>query len=201
MQFFLYGLTLVISHATQVLTPATAVTHVTSFAQVFGGGTYSELLWALGIVAVLQVMLVLTRWGGYTVAVGGNRTAASEAGIKVRHVIVRNFVLAALLAGFTGILEVVRVTSMTPDPAGSGDILFQACAAAIIGGTLMTGGAGTVVGALIGALILGILHDGLIVKGISANYLDLYLGIAIIIAMTANVYVRRVRPYATSTCI
>ena len=57
----------------------------------------------------------------------------------------------------------------------------------------MTGGSGTVIGALIGALFLGILQDGLNIKGVSANYLDLYLGIAILIAMAFNVYVSRVR--------
>ena len=81
-----------------------------------------------------------------------------------------------------------------PGPVGLelGDLLL-AVAAVIIGGTLMTGGAGTVVGALIGALFLGILTDGLVIKGVSANYEDMYLGMAIIIAMTVNVYVQRVR--------
>ena len=69
----------------------------------------------------------------------------------------------------------------TPDPSGSNEILFQAIAAAVIGGTLLRGGSGTVVGALIGALFLGVLHDGLIIKGVSADYLDLYLGLAIIL--------------------
>jgi simple sugar transport system permease protein len=82
---------------------------------------------------------------------------------------------------------------MTPDPSGSNTALLLAVAAVIIGGTLMTGGSGTVVGALIGAIFLGILNDGLTIKGVSANYLDLYLGIAIIIAMTANVFIQRVR--------
>jgi simple sugar transport system permease protein len=57
----------------------------------------------------------------------------------------------------------------------------------------MQGGSGTVVGALIGALFLGVLHDGLIIKGVSADYLDLYLGLAILLVMSINVYVRRVR--------
>ena len=57
----------------------------------------------------------------------------------------------------------------------------------------MTGGDGTIVGALIGALFLGILTEGLTIKGVNANYLNLYLGIAILIAMTLNVVVRRVR--------
>jgi simple sugar transport system permease protein len=193
MLFVLDGVTLVISHAAPVTTPGTAVVGVHTFAQVFGGGTYSELIWALGIVAILQLVLLLTRWGIYTVAVGGNRLGAAEAGINVRLVLIRNFALSALCAGFTGILEAVRVTTATPDPSASNDILFQAISAAVIGGTLLRGGAGTVVGALIGALFLGILHDGLILKGVSANYLDLYLGIAIIIAMAINTYVQRVR--------
>jgi simple sugar transport system permease protein len=193
MLFALDGVTLVISHATPVNTPDTSAVGVHSFAQIFGGGTYSELFWALGIVIILQIALSFTRWGIYTVAVGGNRLGAAEAGIRTRRVMIRNFVLCAGLAGFVGILEAVRVTTATPDPSGSNDILFQAVSAAIIGGTLMTGGAGTIVGALIGALFLGILHDGLIIKGVNANYLDLYLGIAILIAMSINVYVQRVR--------
>ncbi len=55
---------------------------VGTFAQIFGGGTYSELFWAIGIVIVLQLVLSFTRWGIYTVAVGGNRLGASEAGVR-----------------------------------------------------------------------------------------------------------------------
>jgi simple sugar transport system permease protein len=167
MLFVLDGVTLVMSHATPVTTPGTSVVGVNTFSQIFGEGTYSELFWALGIVAVLQVALVLSRWGLYTVAVGGNRLGAAEAGIRVRGVLIRNFMVAALLAGFTGILEAVRVSTATPDPSASNDILFQAIAAAVIGGTLLRGGAGTVVGALLGAVFLGILHDGLILKGVN----------------------------------
>jgi simple sugar transport system permease protein len=173
--------------------PGTSIVGVTPFAQVFGAGTYSELFWAIGIIIVLQALLSLTRWGLYTVATGGNRLGAAEAGVNTRLVLVRNFILCALCAGFVGILEAVRTSSATPDPSGSNAILLEAIAAVIIGGTLMTGGAGTVVGALIGALFLGILTDGLVIKGVSANYEDLYLGIAILIAMAFNIYVQRVR--------
>jgi len=193
MLFTLDGLSLVISHSTPIQVPGTGIGKVTSFGQIFGGGTYSELFWAIGIVIILQLLLTFTRWGLYTVSTGGNRLGAAEAGIRTRMIIVRNFVLAAGLAGFAGILEVVRVTSATPDPSGSNTLLLQVVAAVIIGETLMTGGDGTVVGALIGALFLGILTEGLTIKGVSANYLDLYLGIAIIIAMTLNTLVRRVR--------
>lgn len=193
MLFILYGLTLVISHATAIVPPGTSVTHVGTFAQIFGAGTYSELFWALGVVIVLQLALSFTRWGLYTIAVGGNRHAAAEAGIRVRLVIIRNFALSAGLAGFVGVLEAVRSASANPDPSSAGQILLEVVAAVIIGGTLMTGGEGTIIGALIGALFLGILGDGLNVKGVSDNYLNLYLGIAILIAMVINVFVRRVR--------
>jgi simple sugar transport system permease protein len=193
MLFTLDGLSLVISHATPIQVPGTQIGATTSFAKVFGSGTYSELFWALGIVIILQIVLTFSRWGLYTVSTGGNRLAAAEAGIRTRHIIVRNFVLSALMAGFVGILEVVRVSTATPDPSGSNTLLLQVVAAAIIGGTLMTGGDGTIVGALIGALFLGILTEGLTIKGVSANYLFLYLGLAIIIAMTLNVVVRRIR--------
>ncbi len=193
MLFVLDGVTLVISHSEQVTMPGTTVVGNTSFSEVFGGGTYSELFWAIGIVLVLQVVLSFTRWGIYTVAAGGNRLGAAEAGINTKLVLVRNFMLCAVTAGFVGVLEAVRSSSATPDPSGSNAILFEAVSAVIIGGTLMTGGEGTVIGALIGALFLGVLNDGLVIKGVNANYLDLYLGLAILIAMTVNVYVRRVR--------
>jgi simple sugar transport system permease protein len=187
------GLTLIISHATPVTTPGTSAVSTPAFAQVFGGGTYSELLWAIGIVVILQIVLSFTRWGIYTVAVGGNRLGASEAGVRTRLVLTRNFVLCAGLAGFVGILEAVRSATATPDPSGSNDILLQGISAAVIGGTLLQGGSGTVVGGLIGAIFLGVLRDGLNIKGVSANYFYLYLGLAILIAMAFNKYVSRVR--------
>ena len=194
MLFTLSGFTLIISHAQPVSTPGTSVTGETStFAQIFGAGTYSELLWALGVVIVLQLVLTLTRWGIHTVAVGGNRLGAGEAGIKVKLVIIRNFIQCSTCAGLVGVLEAVRTTSVQPDPAGANDVLFDGISAAVIGGTILAGGSGTVVGALIGALFLGILRDGLIIKGVNADYLNFYLGLAILLAMAANIYVGRVR--------
>jgi simple sugar transport system permease protein len=170
-----------------------SVNHIGTFAKIFGAGTYSELIWALAIVIVLQVALTFSRWGLYTVAIGSNKLGAAEAGVKVKSVMIRNFVLCALTAGLVGILEAVRAGSIQPDPAGANEILFFAIAAGVIGGTLLTGGSGTVVGAMIGALFLGILKDGLVLKGVNANYLLFYTGLAILIAMTVNIYVQRVR--------
>jgi simple sugar transport system permease protein len=215
MLFTLEGLTLIISHGEPVPMPGAevtsttrsvphvingahivlteTVTHVSTFAKILGEGTYSELIWAIVIIVVGQIVLTFTRWGLYTVAVGSNKLGAAEAGVRVRLVMIRNFILCAAAGGFVGILEAVRVSSVEPDVAGANEILFKAISAAVIGGTLLTGGSGTVVGALIGALFLGILNDGLILKGVNADYQLFYLGLAIILAMTVNVYVQRVR--------
>ncbi|HWI73753.1 MAG TPA: ABC transporter permease [Baekduia sp.] len=189
----LEGFTLIISHAQPVDTPGTDVATTTTFAKIFGAGTYSELIWALAIVISLQIVLSFTRWGIYTVAVGGNRHGSGEAGIRVRLVIIRNFVLCSTCAAIVGVLEAVRTSTVQPDPSGANEVLFDGISAAVIGGTLLAGGSGTVVGALIGALFLGILRDGLIIKGVNADYLSFYLGLAIILAMAANTYVGRVR--------
>ncbi|MGO9488471.1 MAG: ABC transporter permease [Solirubrobacteraceae bacterium] len=192
MLFTFEGLALIISHGTPVATPG-GQPPLGTFGKVFGGGTYSELIWALAIVVILQIVLTFTRWGLYTVAVGSNKLGAAEAGVRVKLVMIRNFMLCASTAALVGLFEAVRSATVQPDPAGANEILFLAVAAGVIGGTLLTGGSGTIVGALIGALFLGILKDGLILQGVNANYLLFYTGLAIIVAMAANVYVGRVR--------
>jgi simple sugar transport system permease protein len=213
--FSFEGLSLILAHGTPVATPGAQVSsttvqvhhvvnghsitlpekvnHLGTFAKIFGGGVYAELIWAVAIVAILQIVLTFTRWGLYTVAIGSNKLGAAEAGVKVKLVTVRNFVLCALTAGLVGIFEAVRSQTIQPDPAGPNELLLYAIAAAVIGGTLLSGGSGTVVGALIGALFLGMLKDGLILQGVNANYLLFYSGLAIVVAMTANVFVARAR--------
>jgi simple sugar transport system permease protein len=211
----LAGLTLIISHGQPVAMPGAEVTSRTvevtrvvngqevvlpervneigTFATIFGGGQYSQLIWALIIVVCVQVLLTHTRWGVYTIAVGGNKLAAAEAGINVRLTVIRNFILCSVFAGLVGIMEAVRTSSVTPDTAGASETMFRAVSAAVIGGTLLLGGQGTAIGALIGALFLGILRDGLTLEGVNADYLDFILGLAILGAMVINVYIGRVR--------
>ncbi len=191
--FALYGITLVMSHDTQITTPGTSLFGGGTFQSVFGGGTYSELFWAIGIVVILQIALSFTKWGIYTVAVGGNRLGAKEAGINEKRNLIRNFMLCAALGAFVGVLEAVRSGSATPDPAQASELLFLVIASAVIGGTLLVGGFGTVIGAMIGALFLGIIQDGLVLKGVNFNYIYLYEGLAILLAMSINIYIARVR--------
>jgi simple sugar transport system permease protein len=160
---------------------------------IFGGADYSGFLWALGITLVMHLVLTQTRWGVYTIATGGNPTGAREAGVPTHRIRARNFVVASILAGYAGILEGIRISSFDPGAAVAGDKVFQAVAAAVIGGTLLTGGSGTVIGAFLGALVLSILRDGFILEGVSAFTFNIVLGAAIIFAMMLNVVASKAR--------
>ena len=142
------------------------VNHVSTFAKVLGGGTYSELIWALAIVVVLQIVLTFTRWGLYTVAVGSNKLGRRRGGVRVRLVMIRNFILCAPPAASSGSSRPCGPRRCSRTSPGRTKSCSTAISAAVIGGTLLAGGSGTVVGALIGALFLGILNDGLILQGV-----------------------------------
>ena len=186
--FLLNGFTLTISNAFPVRTPEEG----TRFAELLGHNIYAEMTWALLVVAAVQVGLSYTRWGLYTFSVGGNIVGASEAGVNVNLIKVSNFMLCSVLGGFAGILEAFRITSIQP-LAGGTDIMFRGVAAAVIGGTALAGGSGTVVGGLLGALVLSVLLDGFTLVGINADTFDMVLGIAILVAMVLNGFLQRRR--------
>jgi simple sugar transport system permease protein len=183
--FFINGLTLTISRGTPVSTPEGE-----SFASFMGAWGYSEIIWTVGIAMIMHVLLRNTRWGLHTIASGANPLGSSEAGINVKRLKLGNFIIAAVLAGFTGILEGFRITSIDPQ-AGGNQIMFLAVAAAVIGGTPLAGGSGTIIGGLIGAAVLGILNDGFTLIGINAFTFNMILGAAILGAMIFNIHVVR----------
>ena len=135
-------------------------------------------------------MLRQTRWGLHTIAVGDNLIGAAEAGIDVARIKIGNFILTSVLAGFTGILEAFRIGSTDP-LAGGTAIMFLAVAAGVIGGTPLAGGSGTIIGGLVGAVVLGVLRDGFTLQGINAFTFDMIIGAAILIAMVANIHLGR----------
>jgi simple sugar transport system permease protein len=185
--FLINGITLTVSRGTPVATPGSP-----EFAAVMGAWGYSEIIWTVGLAIIMHVLLRHTRWGLHTQAAGANPLGAGEAGIRVNRLRLGNFILAAVLAGLTGILEGFRITSIDPQ-AGGNQIMFLAVAAAVIGGTPLTGGSGTIVGGVIGAAVLGILNDGFTLIGINAFTFNIILGAAILAAMVFNIHIGRIR--------
>jgi len=187
MAFLLQGITLTISNAYPQLTPGSG-----SFTYIFGHADYAEIIWAIGIAIAGQIMLSFTPWGLHTVATGGNILGSREVGINVNVIKIGNFIIAGVLASFAGILEAVRITSTDPSAGGTA-IMFTAVVAAVVGGTSLMGGAGTIVGAFVGAMVLAVLNDGFNLQGISANTYFIVLGAAIIAAMVFNVRLQLLR--------
>lgn len=181
MLFLINGFTLTISGGFPVQPEAGEI-----FTMVMGGNYWAELAWAIAITIVLQFWLVKSRWGLHTIATGGNPIGAAEVGIRTRRIKVGNFILCSVLGGFAGILDAFRIGSIDP-LAGGTEIMFAAIASAVIGGTLLAGGVGTVAGAFFGALVLGILKNGFTLSGVSAYTFDMILGAAILITMAVNV--------------
>ncbi|MFC0696491.1 ABC transporter permease [Paraburkholderia humisilvae] len=183
--FFVNGFTLTISQGTPVPAPENTI-----FANLMGAWGYSEIIWAVAIAAIMHVVLRHTRWGLHTVASGANPLGSSEAGIHINRLKLGNFMIAAVLAGLTGILEGFRIASIDPQ-AGGNQIMFLAVAAGVIGGTPLAGGSGTIIGGLIGAAVLGILSDGFTLIGINAFTFNMILGASILAAMIFNIHVAR----------
>jgi len=157
---------------------------------ILGGWSWSEAFWALGLAAMLHVMLRGTTFGLHIVAVGGNTESARESGIGVDYIKIWCFVLCALLGGLMGILDGYHLGSL--DPATDGlTFTFYGVTSAVIGGTALTGGRGTMVGACIGACVLGMIKDGFLILGTSSFALDLVTGLTILLAMILNVQIER----------
>ena len=195
MQFFLYGLTLIISNDYPVPTPDGG-----RLAIILATAHYSEIIWVVAIVLIAQFILTQTPLGLHTIATGGNPLGASEVGITVNRIKILYFMLVSVLGGLGGIMEAFRITSIDPQAGGGVGgtvVMFNAVAGAVIGGNALNGGSGTIIGAFLGTAVLYIFQDGLAIIGVSANYYYLITGIAILAAMILNVRLSILRKAGT----
>jgi simple sugar transport system permease protein len=186
--FILLGIVDTTSHDEPVPVPQDVV----GIGKWIGTYAWAQLVWAVLLVAVFHILLTRTRWGLHTVAAGGNLLGAREAGIHVGRIKYGNFMLTGLLGALVGIQLMYYTNNIDPD-AGQYTPMFYAVTAAVIGGTAMLGGSGTIIGAFVGGVVLAILQDGFAIMGINANLIGVIFGSAIIVAMVANVQLTRLR--------
>lgn len=148
-----------------------------------------SIAWWLVLTAVAGWVLSRTRFGNWTVAAGGDATSARNSGVPVDRVKVVLFCATATCASLVGVLTVLST--------GSADVLggelkeFEAITAAVIGGTLLTGGYGSAVGAAVGALIFGMVSQGIFFTGIEADWFQAVLGGMLLGAVLVNQYARK----------
>jgi ribose transport system permease protein len=136
------------------------------------------------------LMLVWTQLGVEIYAVGGNRDAARLAGINVGRTVIVVYALSGLCAGFGGLISTSRLMVGFPS-TGLGNELFFSIAAAVVGGVSLFGGSGTVLGAMIGAVLIASVSDGMNVMNVSSYWQPLVIGVIILAGVTLDTYRRR----------
>jgi D-xylose transport system permease protein len=158
-------------------------------------GTPSAILVLLGFVIVFDQILRRTRFGRYVFAVGGNVEAARRAGINVDRIRIIIFALCSGLAAAGGILAGSRLLAVNQS-SGSGDVLLNAIAAAVIGGTSLFGGRGSTWSALLGALVIGSIANGMDLLAFPSSVKFMVTGAVLLLAVTLDAYARSRRQLA-----
>src|SRR6476620_538372 len=153
---------------------------------------FTPIIWTLIVVLILTLVLARTVFGLHVISTGSNLLAAREIGVRTDRVKIAAFMIMGGLASLTGLVTANVTGSAAPDAGGS-NLTLLAIAAAVIGGTALTGGSGTVIGALIGAFVIACLNNGLVLLGAQATESNIYLGAAILAAMILNVQVDAMR--------
>jgi len=141
------------------------------------------------VLAIIQFILKKTKFGLYMYAIGGNKNASIAAGVKVNHNIILTYLLSGCLIGLAGIALVARM--MAGQPTVGPGYEFDGITASIIGGTSFTGGSGSMFCVIIGAVIIGIINNIMILMGVDSNWQLVVKGILIALAVILDIQTKR----------
>lgn len=147
------------------------------------------IIWAVGMVIIGQWVLTRTKFGNWIYSAGGDPLAARNVGVPVARVKVSMFIVTALCATLLGISQAIEFGSAASDRGLMKE--FEAIICVVIGGALLTGGYGSVVGAALGAVIFGVVQQGLFFTNVDSSLFRVFLGTILLAAVVANTYIRR----------
>lgn len=160
-----------------------------------GATTIGSIKFPLPIIILLLLytifsfILKYTTFGRNIYATGGNTEAARIAGLNVERTMICTYILSAVLSGFAGIVLSSRLATSNPNVGSS--YAMESIAAAVLGGTALSGGEGNIWGAFLGVLVTGILSNGLVMIGISQAWRDIATGIVLILAIIIQIFSKR----------
>ena len=155
-------------------------------------GYQVSIFWFLGVLVVFSFVLLRTRFGNWIFAAGGNERAARSMGVPVDRVWVILFMITAFAAFMTGVIQAGRFNVVEATRGQQYEL--QAIAAAVIGGARLNGGYGSVLGAALGAFMIAMIQQGLVLSGIASYWLGVAVGGLIIGAVILNQTLGRTRP-------
>ena len=147
------------------------------------------IIWAIVLIVFGHVLLTRTRFGNWIFAVGGDAEAARNSGVPVARVKILMFMFTAFCATVFATCQVMEFGSAGADRGLLKE--FEAIIAVVIGGALLTGGYGSVLGAALGALIFGVVQQGLFFAGVESSLFRVFLGVILLGAVILNTYIRR----------
>lgn len=182
MMFVLKGLAVVISDSKPV--PLANIDFAIKFGLPILGPLTPRILIFVAVFGLLHLFLTRARAGREIFAVGGNRQAARDAGIPVDRRLVTGFVMCGVIAAGAGVIDTLERTAA--DPTAGSTVLLSSIAAAIIGGVALTGGRGSLLGTLIGALSLGTLEVALTLTGVQVDIQQIYIGGILLLAVITD---------------
>ena len=184
------GLALVVSHSAPIYFSDVPSYTKLSTGNLIPGVQFPNAVIILAVVAIVSaVLLNRTVLGRYTYSIGSNEEATALSGINVQRWKILIYTLAGLFIGLAGVMISARLGSAQP-ATGAGYEL-QAIAAVVIGGTSLAGGKGTIVGTVIGALIISVLNNGLQIVSVPQEWQNVILGIVILVAVYADMARKR----------
>ena len=147
------------------------------------------IVWALGLIVFGHILLTRTQFGNWIYASGGDARAARYVGVPVNRVKILMFMFTAFCATVFATSQVMEFGSAAADRGILKE--FEAIISVVIGGALLTGGYGSVIGAALGALIFGVVQQGLFFAGVESSLFRVFLGIILLLAVILNTYIRR----------
>jgi D-xylose transport system permease protein len=155
-------------------------------------GVAIPVLIAIGVGVAMNFLARRTRFGRYVYAIGGNPEAAELAGIDTRWVIAKVFMLMGLLAAIASAVSIARLDAATSSEGTLTELLV--IAAAVIGGTSLVGGVGTIAGAMLGAVLMQSLQTGMVLLGVDTPLQSIVVGVVLVFAVGLDtVYRRRIQ--------
>jgi simple sugar transport system permease protein len=143
-----------------------------------------SILWLVAIAVILAIVLRMTTTGNWIFASGGDSRAARAMGVPVGSVKVGCFLLSSLLAAFTGIVQFGSFGSATPTQGS--DLALTAIVVAVVGGGSLMGGRGSIMGAVLAAIVLGMSYTGLVLSGVSTTWFQSFVGFLLLFAVIIN---------------
>ena len=156
----------------------------------FIGGMFQvTIFWWVGFALAVFYLLHISPWGNWVFALGGDRESARNAGISTKRVTIGLYMFSGFAAAFVGVAQVITFGSA--QVAAGQAFIFNAIMCVVIGGVLLTGGAGSVIGIVLGTLTFAIVNQGIFFSGLDPNFGSIIIGALLLIAVMSNDTFRR----------